>query len=99
MQNIDVVQMMCDKLDRRIPDKKLGSRRKLITMVKDRPGHDRRYAIDCTKIEKELNWQPQESFETGLEKTIDWYLQNKAWVKRVQSGQYRQWIKQQYEER
>ena len=99
MQNIDVVQMMCDMLDRKIPDQKIGSRRELITFVKDRPGHDRRYAIDCSKIEKELGWQPQESFETGLEKTIDWYLDNQRWVQRVQSGQYRQWIKQQYEER
>ena len=96
MQNIDVVEKMCDILDRKVPDDTIGERRSLITFVKDRPGHDRRYAIDCTKIEKELKWQPRESFDTGLEKTIDWYLQNKAWVERVQSGEYRQWIKQQY---
>jgi len=99
MQNIDVVEKMCDILERRVPDKKIGSRRKLISFVKDRPGHDRRYAIDCTKIERELNWRPQESFDTGLEKTIDWYLRNSDWVKRVQSGQYRQWMAQQYGER
>ena len=96
MQNIDVVEKLCDILDRKVPDQKIGSRRQLITFVRDRPGHDRRYAIDCAKIEKELGWQPQESFDTGLEKTIDWYLQNKAWVKRVQSGEYQQWMAQQY---
>ena len=96
MQNIDVVEKLCDILDRKVPDQKIGSRRQLITFVRDRPGHDRRYAIDCAKIEKELGWQPQESFDTGLEKTIDWYLQNEAWVKRVQSGEYQQWMAQQY---
>ena len=96
MQNIDVVEKMCDILDRKVPDKRIGSRRQLVTFVKDRPGHDRRYAIDCTKVERELGWQPAESFDTGLEKTIDWYLQNSAWVARVQSGEYRQWMTRQY---
>jgi dTDP-glucose 4,6-dehydratase len=96
MQNIDVVEKMCDLLDRKIPEMKIGSRRQLITFVKDRPGHDHRYAIDCAKIEKELGWRPLESFESGLEKTIDWYLQHESWVQRVQSGEYRQWMAQQY---
>ena len=96
MQNIDVVHTICDILDRRVPDKKLVERRKLITFIKDRPGHDRRYAIDCTKLKSELGWKPKESFETGLEKTIDWYLNNKDWVERVRSGEYRNWIKHQY---
>lgn len=96
MQNIDVVHTICDILDRRVPDKKLVERGKLITFIKDRPGHDRRYAIDCTKLQSELGWKPKESFETGLEKTIDWYLNNKDWVKRVRSGEYRNWIKHQY---
>lgn len=96
MQNIDVVYTICDILDRKVPDKKLVERRELITFVKDRPGHDRRYAIDCTKLQSELGWKPKESFETGLEKTIDWYINNKDWVERVRTGEYRNWIKRQY---
>jgi dTDP-glucose 4,6-dehydratase len=64
--------------------------------VKDRPGHDRRYAIDCSKIEKELGWQPKETFEIGLQKTIIWYLENPDWVESVQTGAYREWIEKQY---
>jgi dTDP-glucose 4,6-dehydratase len=71
-------------------------RRDLITFVKDRPGHDLRYAIDCTKIEKELGWLPQESFETGIRKTIGWYLDHQEWVARVKSGEYLNWIQTHY---
>jgi dTDP-glucose 4,6-dehydratase len=73
------------------------SRRELISFVKDRPGHDLRYAIDCSKLEKELGWKPRESFDSGLRKTIQWYLDNPGWVERVRSGEYRQWIKNHYE--
>jgi dTDP-glucose 4,6-dehydratase len=71
-------------------------RRELITYVKDRPGHDRRYAIDCTKIERELGWTPEESFETGIRKTIRWYLDHQEWVHHVRSGDYQKWIQQHY---
>ena len=67
-----------------------------ITYVKDRPGHDRRYAIDASKIEKELGWKPSETFETGIRKTVEWYLSNPKWVEGVVSGSYRQWIDKQY---
>ncbi|MFZ1159463.1 MAG: GDP-mannose 4,6-dehydratase, partial [Candidatus Sulfotelmatobacter sp.] len=73
-----------------------GSRRKLITFVKDRPGHDRRYAMDARKIERELGWRPKETLETGIRKTIRWYLEHEEWVKDVTSGSYRQWISTQY---
>jgi dTDP-glucose 4,6-dehydratase len=69
---------------------------KLITYVKDRPGHDRRYAIDASKIERELGWKPRETFETGLRKTVEWYLRNETWVQDVTSGNYRQWIAMHY---
>jgi len=94
-QNIEVVQEICDILDKRWPTKE--SRRSLITHIKDRPGHDRRYAIDCTKIKQTLGWQPKESFETGLEKTIEWYMNHQKWVEKVQSGDYRNWIATQYD--
>ena len=73
-----------------------GSRRDLITYVKDRPGHDRRYAIDARKIERELGWKPKETFETGIRKTVEWYLGHNDWVESVTSGSYRQWIATQY---
>src|SRR5580692_5038619 len=73
-----------------------GSRRELIAFVKDRPGHDRRYAMDARKIERELGWRPKETFETGIRKTIRWYLENKEWVQDVTSGSYRQWISTHY---
>lgn len=97
LTNIAVVEKICDLLDELQPLSDGGSRRDLITFVKDRPGHDRRYAIDFSKLETELGWQPEESFETGLRKTIDWYLKNPDWIKRVQNGSYREWIKQQYD--
>jgi dTDP-glucose 4,6-dehydratase len=68
----------------------------LIRFVKDRPGHDLRYAIDCSKLENELGWSPLESFETGLKKTIQWYLDNPKWVQRVKSGEYLRWVEEQY---
>ena len=97
--NIEIVHALCDILDELLPidrSSHISSYRDLITYVKDRPGHDRRYAIDATKIEKELNWRPAETFETGIRKTVEWYLDNDDWVKQVTSGEYRQWIKRQY---
>lgn len=97
LANIDTVNMVCDLIDEIQPRENQTSRRDLISFVKDRPGHDLRYAIDCSKLEKELNWQPLETFESGLRKTIQWYLDNPGWVERVKSGEYRQWIKRHYE--
>jgi dTDP-glucose 4,6-dehydratase len=93
--NKEIVFTLCDLLDELKPDP-AGSYRRLITYVTDRPGHDRRYAIDARKIERELGWRPAETFETGIRKTLQWYLANGAWVQRVQSGGYRDWIAQQY---
>ncbi len=95
-QNIDVVETICAILDETAADTDIGPRRDLITFVTDRPGHDRRYAIDATKLKQELGWVPAESFETGIRKTIAWYLDNIQWVQRVQSGEYQAWIKQHY---
>ena len=97
MKNLDVVHHICDLVDQmagRLPGR--ASRRELITFVKDRPGHDRRYAIDCSKIERELGWTPAESFETGIRKTIQWYLDNPDWIAHVRSGEYQKWIQQHY---
>ncbi len=85
-QNIDIVNTLCDLLDEIKPAG--HSRRDLITYVKDRPGHDRRYAIDSTKLQSELNWQPKETFESGIRKTIEWYLNHKTWTDRVKDGSY-----------
>ncbi|HJP18521.1 MAG TPA: dTDP-glucose 4,6-dehydratase [Nitrospinota bacterium] len=96
MKNIDLVEQICDLLDEtteKLPDR---SRKELITFVKDRPGHDLRYAIDCSKIINKLNWKPEESFKTGINKTLQWYISNRKWVDRVKSGEYRSWIKKQY---
>ncbi len=93
--NIDIVRTVCALLDELRPDA-AGPYSRLITYVKDRPGHDRRYAIDARKIERELGWRPAETFETGIRKTVQWYLANEAWVARVQSGAYRDWVSQQY---
>ena len=98
MENIVIVEMICDILDEILPLPEGRSRRKLITFVKDRPGHDRRYAIDFTRLRQELNWTPRESFASGLRKTISWYLNNGQWIDRVQSGAYRAWIAEQYGE-
>jgi dTDP-glucose 4,6-dehydratase len=96
--NIDIVRTICALLDELRPDA-AGSYSRLITYVKDRPGHDRRYAIDARKIERELGWRPAETFETGIRKTVAWYLENSDWVSRVQSGAYRDWLAKNYEAR
>ena len=93
--NLDVVHTLCDILDQLDP-KASGSYREQVTYVADRPGHDRRYAIDARKIERELGWTPAETFETGIRKTVQWYLDNQAWVRDVQSGDYLQWVEKQY---
>ena len=98
LANIETVTMVCDLLDEMVPKTDRTSRRDLITYVKDRPGHDLRYAIDCSKLEEELGWAPLESFETGLRKTIQWYLDNSRWVQRVRNGEYLHWVRQQYGE-
>ncbi|MHB1249990.1 MAG: dTDP-glucose 4,6-dehydratase, partial [Polaromonas sp.] len=98
--NIDIVHTVCDLLDQLAPPatRKLpfASYRSLITRVKDRPGHDRRYAIDASKLERELGWRPAETFDTGIRKTVQWYLANPDWVAHVQSGAYREWVQTQY---
>lgn len=96
--NLEVVHTLCDILDQEQP-KKEGSYRDQITFVTDRPGHDQRYAIDATKIERELGWKPAETFETGIRKTVTWYLDNQTWVNRVTSGEYKNWIGQNYQKR
>lgn len=96
MPNLRVVEMICDLLDERLGLLNGAPRRRLITFVRDRPGHDRRYAIDSTKIERETGWHPSETFDTGLRKTVDWYLAHTAWVDRVISGAYQDWIRNQY---
>jgi len=96
MENIKVVEMVCDILDEIQDGEDNRSRRELITFVKDRPGHDRRYAIDFAKVKRELGWVPEESFETGIRITIQWYLDNREWVNRVKTGEYQSWIKEHY---
>ncbi|MEO6409488.1 MAG: dTDP-glucose 4,6-dehydratase [Burkholderiaceae bacterium] len=96
--NIDIVHTVCDLLDRLRPDP-VGPYARLVTHVKDRPGHDRRYAIDARKIEAELGWKPAETFDSGIEKTVRWYLDNPEWVADVQSGAYRDWVATNYAER
>jgi len=96
MENIKLVEMICDILDEmnKLPDNR--SRRDLITFVKDRPGHDRRYAIDFGKLSRELSWFPEASLETGIRDTIKWYMENQNWVERVKSGEYQAWMKTHY---
>ena len=96
MENILIVQMIFDILDEIKPARNGQPRRSLITFVKDRPGHDRRYAIDFSKIKKEINWLPKESFDSGLRKTIKWYLHQKKWSKNIKTGAYQKWLKEQY---
>lgn len=96
MRNIDVVRMICDIMDEMAPRDDSMPRRDMITFVKDRPGHDLRYAIDFSKLQKELDWHPDESFESGIRKTIKWYIDNKGWVNRVKSGEYMSWIERHY---
>jgi len=95
-KNIDIVNQICNILDELKPRSDQKSYKNLITFVKDRPGHDRRYAINANKISKELKWKPKETFNTGLQKTISWYLSNETWVKGVQNRGYKDWIKKKY---
>jgi dTDP-glucose 4,6-dehydratase len=94
--NLEVVHTLCDLLDELKPREDGKSYKEQITFVKDRPGHDQRYAIDATKISKELGWKPQETFETGIRKTVQWYLDNQDWVNHVQSGEYQHWLTKNY---
>jgi dTDP-glucose 4,6-dehydratase len=94
-QNIEIVQTICDLVDEMAPRLK-ASRRDLVSFVKDRPGHDRRYAMNAGKIELELGWRPKETFESGIRKTVRWYLEHDEWVRNVTSGGYRQWIATHY---
>ncbi len=98
MENITIVGLICDILDELHPLPGGKSRRNLITFVADRPGHDRRYAIDFSKLTRALQWQPRESFPSGLRKTVEWYLRNEAWANRVRSGEYQAWIAEHYGE-
>lgn len=96
MANIDVVKTICSHLDTLRPRTDGKKYAEQITYIKDRPGHDRRYAIDARKIESELGWKPEETFTTGIQKTVEWYLSNPDWVQGVTSGEYRQWLGKQY---
>ncbi|MDZ7662802.1 dTDP-glucose 4,6-dehydratase [Thiohalophilus sp.] len=96
--NLEVVHAICAILDRTVPDS-AGPYERLIQFISDRPGHDLRYAIDDTRIATELGWQPKESFDSGLQKTVQWYLNNPAWVERVRSGEYCEWMRQNYTNR
>ena len=95
-KNIDLVRLLCAQMDEKLGREK-GESEKLITFVKDRPGHDKRYAIDATKLNKELGWYPSVTFEEGLSKTIDWFLENKQWLENVTSGAYQDYYKYQYQ--
>ncbi len=94
-KNIDLVKLLCDQVDEKI-GRPIGASQKLITFVKDRPGHDKRYAIDATKINEELGWSPSVTFEQGLSRTIDWFLENKQWLDNVTSGNYQEYYNKQY---
>ncbi|MCU7864746.1 MAG: GDP-mannose 4,6-dehydratase, partial [Candidatus Thiodiazotropha sp. (ex Lucinoma borealis)] len=89
MTNLEVIETLCKLLDERVPDSPYRPHNQLKEFVRDRPGHDQRYAIDASKLERELGWTPQETFETGLRKTVGWYLDNTAWCQRVLDGSYR----------
>lgn len=95
--NLEIVHTLCAILDERKPRSDGKSYAEQIVFVKDRPGHDRRYAIDARKLERELGWKPAETFETGIQKTVRWYLENETWVQNVTSGVYRDWVGKQYE--
>jgi dTDP-glucose 4,6-dehydratase len=98
MANIDVIKALCNLLEELMPDRpdNVESYFDLVTFVKDRPGHDVRYAIDASKIERELGWTPAETFDSGIRKTVEWYLGNDDWVKNITTGAYRNWIEKQY---
>ena len=95
--NLDLVKLLCSIMDRKL-SRPEGESAKLITFVTDRAGHDMRYAIDATKIKAKLNWEPSIKFEQGLEKTVDWYLENEAWVNQITSGDYKDYYRQHYSE-
>ena len=97
--NLAIVETICDLLDEFCGTDRVMPHRNLITFVQDRPGHDLRYAINASKIESELNWRPRETFESGIRKTLFWYLENEVWTKEVTSGVYRQWMEKQYSQR
>ncbi|MFN2197062.1 MAG: GDP-mannose 4,6-dehydratase, partial [Anaerolineales bacterium] len=97
--NIDVVQRLCRLMDERLNRSGKNASENLIEFVTDRPGHDRRYAIDAAKISQELGWGPRHGFEEALAETVDWYLSHMEWVESVRSGDYRNWIEQNYGER
>lgn len=97
--NFDVVSTVCDLLDEMAPASSFRPHRQLIHFVEDRPGHDRRYAMDSSKLQRELGWRPQETFTTGLRKTVQWYLDNREWVNEVTSGEYRKWLIANYDTR
>ncbi len=99
MTNLDLIGTLCALLDELHPQSPVTPHEKLITFVEDRPGHDRRYAIDAAKIEHELGWQPSETFASGLRRTVAWYLDNPQWITEVTSGQYRNWIDTNYGQR
>ncbi len=96
-KNLEVVKLLCKKLDEKL-DREKGTSEKLMKFIKDRPGHDRRYAIDSSKLQEELSWQPSHNFEEGIELTIEWYLNNEKWLKHVISGTYREYYEKQYSE-
>lgn len=98
-ENIEIVHLLCDLLDSRLGRGGKESSGQLIRFVPDRPGHDRRYAIDAAKIQRELGWAPEHRFEAALEATVEWYLEHMDWVKSVRSGEYRKWIKMNYQDR
>jgi len=95
-ENLSIVETLCRLLDELRPHNPVVPHRQLVTFVKDRPGHDRRYAMDTKKIERELNWRPVETFESGIRKTVRWYLEHEDWVQDVTTGSYRQWMAKQY---
>jgi dTDP-glucose 4,6-dehydratase len=97
-KNLDLLHVLIDVVAKQAK-KDVGELKKLITFVKDRPGHDRRYAIDCTKMERELGWKPKQTFETGIDATVRWYLENRPWIDRVKSGAYREWMDKNYSAR
>jgi dTDP-glucose 4,6-dehydratase len=97
--NLEIVHTVCAILDELVPDSAYRPHHELITYVKDRPGHDRRYAIDPSKIAREIGWQPAETFESGIRKTVSWYLENRSWVENITSGSYQHWIAKNYEAR
>jgi dTDP-glucose 4,6-dehydratase len=96
LKNLDVVETICSTLDEMRPNDPVIPHKSLIKFVSDRPGHDRRYAMNTAKIEAELGWKPRETFASGIRKTVQWYLDNQAWIQGVTSGSYRQWMATQY---